>query len=143
MLALMRDPLRRLARTLAGWPFLGRFVRIGVAVIRLPEIRHRQHMFETEQLPTLLHTLSELNHRQLASNSAQENLVNSLPVALRKITRDLIDLRGQLARVSHALEEHRSETQRELARVSRTVQELAGRVELVQRTMDARDPTAR
>ena len=87
--------LRKVARTMATWPIVGRFVRIGVAVIRLPEFRaayldsnHRQHVFETEQLPRLLQTVSDLNH----------------PVALRKITRDLIEIRGQLETVSSSVD---------------------------------------
>ena len=138
---------------MAGWPFIGRFVRIAVAVIRLPEfraeyldLRHRQHVVETEKLPTLMHTLSEINHRQhileteklptlmhtlseinrqltdayLDLNHRQhileteklpallydsDNLVKSVPVALRKITRDLVGMKANLERLSRRLEE--------------------------------------
>ena len=134
---------------MAGWPFIGRFVRIAVAVIRLPEFRaeyldlsHRQHVVETEKLPTLMHTLSEINHRQhileteklptlmhtLSEINRQltdlnhrqhileteklpallydsDNLVKSVPVALRKITRDLVGMKANLERLSRRLEE--------------------------------------
>lgn len=101
---------------MAGWPLIGRFVQIGVAVIRLPQWRaehvamvqrsqafearilefgHRQQMFEAQQLPTLLQTVSEINHRQLATDVAKDNLVRSVPIALRRLFRDAADLRAQ------------------------------------------------
>jgi hypothetical protein len=90
MVELMKAQLRKIARTMAGWPVIGRFVRISVAVIRLPE---REHIFETQQLPMLRQTLSDL-----------DNLVRSLPVALRKTTRDLVDIREQLESVSNSVD---------------------------------------
>lgn len=107
---------------MANWPGIGRLVRIGVAVIRLPEFRatydetQRQRQagltllapsapdapvspagarFEADQLPALLQAISDINHRQLSSVSGQENLVRSAPVALRKLTRETVELRGQ------------------------------------------------
>ena len=50
----MEALLRRIVRTLAGWPVVGRLVRILVALIRLPEHTDRQPRFATEQLPALL-----------------------------------------------------------------------------------------
>ena len=88
---------------MAGWPVVGRFVRIGVAVIRLPEFRaeylalnHRQHVFENEQLPALLRTIADLSRPQPGRDDDKENLVKSVPVALRKITRELIELRARM-----------------------------------------------
>lgn len=105
---MIKQQLRKVARKMAAWPIVGRFVRIGVAIIRLPEFRaayldsnHRQHVFETEQLPTLLQTLSDLNHRQLASDNERENFVRSVPIALRNVTREQIETRGQLESVSN------------------------------------------
>ena len=130
---------------MAGWPFIGRFVRIAVAVIRLPEFRaecmdlsrrhyqleqalselsRRQHILESEKLPTLVQTLSEinrqltdayldLNHHQHMLETEKlpallydsDNLVKSVPVALRKITRDLVGMKANLERLSRRLEE--------------------------------------
>ena len=129
---------------MAGWPFIGRFVRIAVAVIRLPEFRaecmdlscrhylleqalsdlsRRQLILESEKLPTLAHTLSEinrqltdayldLNHRQhivesekLPALLGSDNLVKSVPIALRKITRDLVEMKANLESLSRRLEE--------------------------------------
>jgi hypothetical protein len=149
----MKAQIRKTARMMAGWPFIGRFVRIAVAVIRLPEFRaehldlsHRQHVVETEKLLTLMHTLSEINHRQhvveteklptlmhtLSEINRQltdayldlshrqhileteklpallhdsDNLVKSVPFALRKITRDWVEMKANLERLSRRLEE--------------------------------------
>ncbi|MFZ2172152.1 MAG: methyltransferase domain-containing protein [Methylococcaceae bacterium] len=171
----MKAQLRKIARMIAGLPVIGRFARIVVAVIRLPEFRaayldlngrqhafetqqlpelqqilsdlnhrqlvfetdlnHRQHMFETEQLPTLLQTLSDLNHRQLASDNDRENLVKSVPVALRKITRDLVDIREQLENVSNSMEQRTSESRGQLESLSDSVGYLLGRVEFVRREL--------
>ena len=116
----MKALIRKTARTLAGWPGIGRLVRIGVAVIRLPEFRatydeaQRQRQmglallapsadphaagaasrFDAEQMPGLLQAISDINHRQLSSVSGQENLVRSVPVALRKLTRETAEVRS-------------------------------------------------
>ena len=139
---MIKQQLRKVARTMAAWPLVGRFVRIGVAVIRLPEFRaayldlnHRQHAFETEQLPRLLQTVSDLNHRQLSSDNDKENLVKSVPVALRKITRDLIEIRGQLETVSSSMDQRLNDTRGQLETVSSSVDYLLGRVEFVRREL--------
>ena len=59
-------------------------------------ISGRQSVFESEQLPTLLQTLSNLNHRQLASDNYLNNLVKSVPVSFRKITREIVELRQEV-----------------------------------------------
>jgi predicted SAM-dependent methyltransferase len=56
------------------------------------ELGQRQSDFETHQLPTLLQTLSDINHRQLASDSDRDNLTKSVPVALRKVARELVEI---------------------------------------------------
>ena len=119
----MKAKIRKVVRKIATWPLVGRFVRIGVAVIRLPEFRaeylernshggahhgatsqllanldHRG-LFEAEQLPTLLHALADINQRQLASDHDRDNLVKSAPVALRKLSRESSELRAELKRV--------------------------------------------
>jgi hypothetical protein len=139
---MIKQQLRKVARKMAAWPIVGRFVRIGVAVVRLPELRaanldlnHRLHVFETEQLPTLLQTLSVLNHRQLTSDNDRENLVRSVPVALRKITRDLIEIRGQLESVSSSVDQRLNETRGQLESVSNSTSYLLGRVEFVRREL--------
>ena len=142
MAKLMKSQLRKIARMMAGWPVIGRFVSIGVAVIRLPQFRaayldlnHRQHVFETQQLPTLLQTVSDLNHRQLSSDNDRDNLVKSVPVALRKITRDLVETRGQLESVSNSMEQRIGETRGQLESASSSVGYLFGRVEFVRREL--------
>jgi hypothetical protein len=137
----MKAQIRKVVRMIAGWPIIGRFVRIAVAVIRLPEFRaecmdlssrhyrleqslselsRHQHILESEKLPTLVQTLSEINRQLLDLNHRQhmleteklpallcdsDNLVKSVPVALRKITRDLVGMKANLERLSRRLEE--------------------------------------
>lgn len=137
----MKAQLRKSARVMATWPIVGRWVRIAVAVIRLPEFRagamelhHRQHAFVTEQLPTLLQTVSDLQHRQLVTDNGRDNLVMSVPVALRKITRDLKELDARLASESKMLaqtfDRRLNETQ------ERMVNEMQERMENLSRVHD-------
>ena len=119
----MKALIRKIARKMAGWPGIGRLVKIGVAVIRLPEFRasveqamqqpaagthvqvsDRYRVFETEQLPSLLQAVSEVNHRQLIEANGQNNLVRSVPVSLRKMMREIVQLREQNLRLQAELE---------------------------------------
>lgn len=123
----MKAHIRKVVRKIALLPVVGRFVRIGVAVIRLPEFRaeylaravqpgvdntptsqllanldHRG-LFESQQLPTLLQALADVNHRQLASDNDRDNLVKSAPVALRTMARELKQLQDALANMQAEL----------------------------------------
>ena len=139
--------LRKIARTMAGWPIIGRLVRIVVALVRLPEFKaifldyhYRQHAFETHQLPALLQTISEanqrqqvfetqhlpallqsisdLNHRQLSSDHDRDNMVKSVPIALRKITRELTAVRDRLEGVTVSMERTVDETRKQVESVA-------------------------
>lgn len=124
---------------MAGWPVIGRPIRIGVAVVRLPEFRAeylarnghafsgelgfadahgRAALFESEQLPTLLQTVSALNQRQLASDNDRVNLVKSVPVALRRMGRDIADTRAELQRIERALGAQRDSLAAQLAQAT-------------------------
>jgi len=104
---------------MAGWPVVGRVVKIAVAVIRLPEfcasmqpaavgthvpVSDSYRVFETEQLPSLLQAVSEVNHRQLVEANGQNNMVRSVPVALRKLTREVVQLREANQRLQADME---------------------------------------
>lgn len=84
------------------------------------ELTRRQSVFEQEQLPTLLQTISDINHRQLASENDQENLVKSVPVALRKITRDLLELQTQLKTSSEAFNHKLGSLQMQMESISKS-----------------------
>jgi predicted SAM-dependent methyltransferase len=171
----MKATLRKTVRTMAGWPVIGRLVKIGVAVIRLPEFRasmeqalHRpssvshvpvtdgSRAFETEQLSSLLQAVSDVNHRQLIEANGQNNLVRSVPVSLRKMTREIVQLREQNQRLQADLNAHidaanrRAEDQQrdvsataersaaasaQAAGLAESVQYLLGRVEFVRREL--------
>src|SRR5262245_55976650 len=125
--------LRKIVRTMAVWPIIGRVVRIVVALLRLPEFKaifldyhyrqhafethdlpallqtisdanHRQHVFETQHLPALLQSISDLNHRQLSSDHDRDNMVKSVPIALRTLTRELTAVRDRLESVTISME---------------------------------------
>ena len=140
----MKSQLRKIARAAAGWPVVGRFVRIGVAVIRLPETRDAHGRFEAEvlrrlvgprgaepagatfaaeQLPSLLQTLSDLNQRMIAADNDQLNLVKSVPLALRKLTRDLVEVRDQCSQVLPTVEQR---LKTDAADIDRRLKELGG-----------------
>jgi hypothetical protein len=154
--------IRRVTRMLATWPMIGRFVTVAVAVVRLPEMRaalldqkyrqhvfeseqlprlvqtiselnHRQRAFESEQLPRLLQTISELNHRQLASDHDQNNLVKSVPVALRELTRNLNEMRQKLDGRIKAIEFLNEEGRLEFENMAKSVGDLSARVEFLSR----------
>lgn len=119
----MKALLRKIVRKLADKPGIGRLVKIGVAVIRLPEFRSSlesallqqrtgahapvadgYRVFESEQLPTLLQALSDVNHRQIVEANGQNNLVRSVPVSLRKMMREIVQLREQNGRLQSGFE---------------------------------------
>lgn len=130
----MKTQLRNIARSASQWPLVGRFVRTAVAIIRLPDLNQRQYLFETEQLPTLLQALSDLNHRQLA-NPQTDNLVKSVPVALRKLTRDLAQLQAELERLAADPSDRMSMMEHKQDETSHVVSYLLGRVEFIRREL--------
>jgi predicted SAM-dependent methyltransferase/FtsZ-binding cell division protein ZapB len=69
---------------------------------RHQELSQRQLTFEAEQLPALLHTLSDVNSHLVESDKKINHLMSSVPVALRKMTRDQIALNKQLVNLSES-----------------------------------------
>lgn len=110
----MKAQIRTVVRVVANWPVVGRLVRIVVAAIRMPEFRadvmHRQEVYERQQLPMILRTLSELNNRQRAIDNDQDNLVRSVPVALRQLHADIKNLKSMIE-TDRASTQERSENQ--------------------------------
>ena len=91
----------------------------------LEEFRQRQSLFETQQLPTLLQTISDINQRQLASDSVQDNLSRSVPVALRQITRDLTRMESSSRSTDRRLEDLRERYDSTLNSLHETVTALS------------------
>ncbi len=110
----IRQNIKSIARRLSNVRFIGRPVRIMGAITRLPYYHERQHYFETQQLPGLLHALSDVNGRQ---QIMQQGMVESIPVALRALRRDQVDLRtsvqaeigGLLRRIDELRASHQAE----------------------------------
>lgn len=95
----MKMLMKRAVRGMAGWPVIGRLVRIAVAVVRLPDDNLRRDAQAREQLPMLLKTISDLNARVLATERDLDNLLASTPVALRMLARELAALRERIERI--------------------------------------------
>ena len=111
----MKQILAKLAEKTRGWPVIGEAVRIVGALLQLPELRDRQRLFEEQQLPNILRTISELNQRQLIKDHGDvTNLVRSVPISLRKTARDMSGLQQKIETLSDQLDRHVSETQRQL-----------------------------
>ena len=112
----IKSRLKKVVRAIADWPVAGRFVRIAVALYRLPESHARQQDFFREQVPALLCMLAEMDQRQRDAADAYQareairaadderrfhelnNLALSLPVTLRKMAREMADTRALLNR---------------------------------------------
>lgn len=81
----IKQQLKTIARALASWPIVGRIVRIGIAVIRLPDG---------------LAASSHMNSRPVA----YENLLISVPVALRNAARNLTELQRKQENLATAVD---------------------------------------
>lgn len=92
----MKQLLKRAARSLSTKPIIGRLVRIAIAFVRFPDLNHRHNVFMTHQLPQLLDTLAEINHRQTRLDAEQDSFVRTAPTTLRQLTLDVAQLRGAL-----------------------------------------------
>lgn len=75
------------------------------------DIAARLSRFENDQIPSLLATISGLNHRQLSDKKDIDNLVQSFPVSLRSIKRDVVETRqsisSELGNLGTTVEENR------------------------------------
>lgn len=107
---MIKKSIRKIARAMANWPVIGRLIRIGVAVIRLPEMRdtysdglkvnkeiltHLQEKiehFEKHQIPQLLDVIADINQRQATSDNDKNNLIRSVPVSLRSMQRQIREI---------------------------------------------------
>jgi len=93
-------------------------------------------VFVADQLPALLSTVAELNHRQLSSDNDSANLVKSVPIALRRLTRDMVAAQEELASQHEAmvaLTRDMVAAQEELKDTVGSTGYLMGRVEFVRR----------
>ena len=103
----------------------------------LEDACRRQEAFEKQQLPALIQTLSDLNQRQLANDNDHDNLCKSVPVALRKITRDAVEMRSTYETLSRTIERQLAQIEAapQLKMLMGDVGYLLGRVEFVRREL--------
>lgn len=181
----MKSLLRKIIRFLATLPLIGRFIRIAVAIYRLPEFRAEQleinpricrrfanikrvqlpalqdsiaqlsnnqaafidtlqqyrSAFDAQYAP-LLENISELNNSLLRIDSDQENLVKSVPVALRRISRAqheiderLQHLRARIDDLGHSTKDQLANTSQLLDNLAQSVTYLEGRAEFIRREL--------
>jgi len=107
---------------------VGRPVRILAALARLDVLAARIRIYETQQLPNLLQSLSDLNRRQIQDT---DNLVQSIPVALRNITWDLKKLSTLLDRVDE-IEAWRSQVNASLGSQAESLEARAEEIQALQ-----------
>ncbi len=141
---MIKQRIKSVARKMAGWPIIGRYVRIGVAIIRLPDLR-------TDFLDLKADYLNRKNRQD--QDADIENLVKSIPVTLRRIIRDIIDIRGKLDSITNSMDQRLNETHGKLDSITNSMDQrlnethgkldsitnsvdyLLGRVEFVRREL--------
>lgn len=119
----MKPFIKRVVRRMAKMPVIGRFVNIGIAVVRLPH-------FQEEQMPTLLQAISDVNHRRLE----HDNFIQSVPIALRQNTLDLNKLKKTVSDVESLVAELKDKKQT-IEEIKESVGYLLGRMEFVRREL--------
>ncbi len=102
----MKTQLRKIARVLSTWPVLGRFIRIGIAVIRLPEERIQ-----------LQNQLDQLNWLYQGNLNTQEKISN-----LQNCT--INTLQEKISRQQELIDRHSTFIAQQLPRLARSLAEL-------------------
>lgn len=148
---MVKQQLRKAARSMADWPIVGRLVHIVAALNRLPalqaaylDLNHRQYVLEKqqEQMLAMRNMLLHLNHNWhifetqqlptlIAGNNDTQNLIKSAPITFRKITRDLLDIHRELESVSNSFDQRVEETKGRVENVSSSVDHLLSRIEFI------------
>jgi predicted SAM-dependent methyltransferase/chromosome segregation ATPase len=84
---------------------------LGLMRTELLEGRNRFHdadariaRFETEQVPKMLEIITDMNHRLISDKRDVDNLVQSFPIALREIKRNLVTVESTVGDLSTKLE---------------------------------------
>jgi predicted SAM-dependent methyltransferase/uncharacterized coiled-coil protein SlyX len=127
----MKQTIRSIARKLSTLPLIGGAVHIAAAIRRLPQFRVQLAQIDSvyraqldvyraqierlectyrEQLPAILDALSKVNARQHMIDQDQQNLLVSVPVALRMLRQDI----GRLDGVVGALQGDASSTRQRI-----------------------------
>jgi predicted SAM-dependent methyltransferase len=94
----MRELLKRVGRPLLGVPVLGRLLRILRATWRGPVNAARLDQIDgriaqlSGALDSVLHNITEVVSRQREMDADRDNLVRSVPVALRRLSRAEVSL---------------------------------------------------
>jgi hypothetical protein len=120
----MKKELRNLAHRMKTWPIIGRAVRIAIAVVRLPETRE-----------TLTQTLEAFQAVQRRDND-RENLVKSVPVALRMFKQELGMFKQELDEMKiRQIQIQDTYKANDISSLRDSMNYLMGRVEFVRREL--------
>jgi len=151
----MKEMIRKIVRWLSTMPLIGRLVRIATAIWRLPQLRAElaglreqitgheaaypiMESAYREQLPALLDAMSRLNAKQHAFDSDQQNLVASVPVALREMRREISQVASVQAITANYMDELKSKqaiTANCMDELKSNCGYLFGRVEFIRREL--------
>ncbi len=133
-----KSKVRALARRLANAPVIGRFVRILVALIRLPETRESYHAFMEKQLPSLISSIAEINQRQISVDKGRDNFIESGPIAIRSLARQIKELSqrfDELPRQNEVGLERMDRIENNLGELQKTVENTSARAEFIRREL--------
>jgi chromosome segregation ATPase len=147
----MKQRIRVVVRKLADTRYVGRLVRIAVAICKGPETREGARKLieghirsEVERDPnsllsSLLESLSVVNHRQVEMESFarmyrdeakdRENMIQSLPVALRRLTRGQLEAQKELQRLDLELKKSSEEIVKRISNCEASLASLQLRIE--------------
>jgi len=127
----IRTKIKNIARRFANVPFVGRFIRIGVGVVRFPD-------YHSRQLPGMLHAIGDLNSR---IQVLQKSTTEGLPLALQVMRREHFELRDSIATLDNlpsqfeSVKQQAADNSASLQSMTGTVQYLLERMEFVRREL--------
>lgn len=90
---MLKRIIRKFLRALANAPVIGRYVRMAAALYRIAAMAERTGRLNGE--------LQQAASAAATPDADRDNMVASVPVALRKLRRDVDALQAQLAALEH------------------------------------------
>lgn len=87
--SMIKRIIRKILRTLANLPVIGRYIRMAAALYRIAAAAERNGQLSGE--------LYKAASTAATPDADRDNLVASVPVALRKLRRDVDKLQAQIA----------------------------------------------
>ena len=117
----MASWISNIAARLAGWPVIGPLVRIGVALVQLPDLRDRFQSVEIQQLPDLGRRIDKLDD---LTNDIREQLVQ-----------EVSDIRALIGEQSASRWYPESDINARIELLLEMIESNAGRIEFIRREL--------